>query len=67
MALILPMKLVNIGDVNLGGINSASWGTNVQMFATAGQVGTLTDWRNECKWVEGARCSMDVEPSDVYP
>eukprot|EP00973_Karenia_brevis_P076794 10666216-Karenia_brevis.AAC.1 len=36
MALIFPMKLVNIGDSNLGGINSASWGTNIQMFATAG-------------------------------
>eukprot|EP00973_Karenia_brevis_P057307 7971157-Karenia_brevis.AAC.1 len=37
------------------------------MFATAGQVGTLIDWRNDCKWAEGARCSMDAEPSDVSP
>eukprot|EP00973_Karenia_brevis_P060880 8466822-Karenia_brevis.AAC.1 len=64
MALLFPMKLVNIGDVSLGGINSASWGTNVQMFATAGDVGVLTDWKNEYKWVEGARCSMNVEPSN---
>eukprot|EP00973_Karenia_brevis_P095481 12427530-Karenia_brevis.AAC.1 len=50
MALIMPMKLVNIGDTNLGGINSRSWGTNVQMFHTAGQIDTLMDWRNDCKW-----------------
>eukprot|EP00973_Karenia_brevis_P028028 3859303-Karenia_brevis.AAC.1 len=39
MALLLPMKLVNIGNVNLGGINAASWGTNVQMFANSGDLG----------------------------
>eukprot|EP00973_Karenia_brevis_P003123 430090-Karenia_brevis.AAC.1 len=61
------MKLVNIGDTNLGGIHSRSWGTNVQMFHTAGQIDTLMDWRNECKWVQGARCSMDAAPEDVHP
>eukprot|EP00973_Karenia_brevis_P051402 7139237-Karenia_brevis.AAC.1 len=37
------------------------------MFHTAGQIDTLMDWRNDCKWVQGARCSMDAEPADVPP
>eukprot|EP00973_Karenia_brevis_P016917 2319667-Karenia_brevis.AAC.1 len=49
MAILFPMKLVNIGNVNLGGINSVSWGTNVQMFANSGEIGILTDWKNQCK------------------
>eukprot|EP00973_Karenia_brevis_P008107 1099165-Karenia_brevis.AAC.1 len=37
------------------------------MFANSGEIGVLTDWKNQCKWVEGSRCTLDVEPSDVFP
>eukprot|EP00973_Karenia_brevis_P040210 5554125-Karenia_brevis.AAC.1 len=61
------MKWVNIGTTNLGGINSRSWGANVQMFHTAGRIDTLIDCRNDCKWVQGARCPMNSEPEDMAP